>query len=57
MKNTNTAEIDTSENKVIVIKNGKLIEIEPPDSGYGEQSIQWQGGNVKLVKTTKINQL
>ncbi|WP_144561609.1 DUF3954 domain-containing protein [Bacillus mycoides] len=44
-------EIDTSSNKIYVVKDGRVIAVEPPASGYGEQVAVWFNGKVDRVDT------
>lgn len=46
------AEVDLKEDAVLVIKQGKLKEINAPDSGFGEQIITWQNGKITHEKIT-----
>lgn len=46
------AEVDLREDAVLVIKQGKLKEINAPDSGYGEQVITWQDGKIAHEKVS-----
>jgi len=45
------AEIDVTNNKIYVVKDGRVIAVEPPASGYGEQVAVWQNGKVDRVDT------
>ncbi|HEK9103620.1 TPA: DUF3954 domain-containing protein [Bacillus pseudomycoides] len=45
------AEIDISSNKLYVVKDGRVIAVEPPASGYGEQVAVWLNGKVDRVDT------
>lgn len=47
------AEIDLSVDKLYVAKNGQLIAIEPPSSGFGEQTAIWKDGKIIHVVDTK----
>ncbi|MED4172353.1 DUF3954 domain-containing protein [Halalkalibacterium halodurans] len=51
------ATIDCSKNAIYVVKDGCLIMIEPPSSGYGEQTAIWLGGKVDRVECTEINKV
>ncbi|PEY32695.1 DUF3954 domain-containing protein [Bacillus cereus] len=42
-------EIDVTNNKIYVVKDGRVIAVEPPASGYGEQVAVWQNGKVDRV--------
>ncbi|HDR4948895.1 MULTISPECIES: DUF3954 domain-containing protein [Bacillus cereus group] len=44
-------EIDVSSNKLYVVKDGKVIALNPPESGYGEQIAVWVNGKVARVDT------
>ena len=44
-------EIDVSSNKLYVVKDGKVIAFNPPESGYGEQIAVWVNGKVARVDT------
>lgn len=46
-----TVEIDVSKNQLYVVKDGRVISVEPPASGYGEQVAIWQNGKVDRVDT------
>ncbi|MEH7458491.1 DUF3954 domain-containing protein [Bacillus sp. JJ1127] len=51
-------EIDVTNNKIYVVKDGQVFPVNPPASGYGEQVAVWVNGKVDRVKTTsneKIN--
>ncbi|WP_412734141.1 DUF3954 domain-containing protein [Halalkalibacterium halodurans] len=54
---TMEATIDCSKNAIYVVKDGCLIMIEPPSSGYGEQTAIWLGGKVDRVECTEINKV
>lgn len=45
-------EIDVTNNKLLVVKDGEVLAFNPPESGYGEQVIVWVSGKVGHVKTT-----
>ena len=45
-------EIDVTDNKIYVVKNGEVTPPNPPATGFGEQVITWQGGKVDRVSTT-----
>ncbi len=51
MKSTKV-EIDVTNNKIYVVKNGEVTPLNPPVTGFGEQVITWQGGKVDRVSTT-----
>lgn len=44
------AEVSLNEDAVLVIKQGKLKEINAPSSGYGEHVITWQNGKIAHQK-------
>ena len=35
-------EIDVTDNKIYVVKNGEVTLLNPPVTGFGEQVITWQ---------------
>lgn len=39
-----TQEIDLMKNGTYVVRDGELKEVPKPQSGYGKQVINWQGG-------------
>ncbi|MFD0771634.1 DUF3954 domain-containing protein [Bacillus sp. CGMCC 1.60114] len=43
------AEIDVTKNQIYVVKDGRVISVEPPVSGYGEQVAVWINGEVDRV--------
>ncbi|UOE96401.1 DUF3954 domain-containing protein [Alkalihalobacillus sp. LMS39] len=47
-----TAEIDVMKNSLYVVKDGQVIAIEPPASGFGDQVAVWINGKVDRVDTT-----
>ncbi|OTW72638.1 DUF3954 domain-containing protein [Bacillus thuringiensis serovar roskildiensis] len=49
---TTKVEIDVTDNKIYVVKNGEVTPLNPPVTGFGEQIITWQGGKVDRVSTT-----
>lgn len=52
-----SAHIDLKENATYIVSNGQLVKGEKPASGYGEQTITWQGGkpiHQKVSYTSKI---
>lgn len=51
--NKKVEEIDVSVNRIYVVKDGRAIPIEPPSSGYGEQTAVWKDGKVIDVIDTK----
>lgn len=48
---TNNTSIGLNENKAFVVKAGKVTELDPPQSGFGEQKIIWVNGVVDRVET------
>lgn len=46
-----TAEIDVTKNQIHVVRDGRIISIDPPASGYGEQVAVWLNGKVDRVDT------
>ncbi|MDA2667651.1 DUF3954 domain-containing protein [Bacillus cereus] len=40
------AEISLVENMIYVVKDGQIYSIEPPTTGYGEQSFVYKNGKV-----------
>lgn len=51
------AEIDLLKNCIYVVKNGELIHVEPPNTGYGEQIAIWMAGKVDRVETKTCRKL
>lgn len=49
-----TAEISLSQNMIYVVKDGKIHQIEPPITGYGEQSFVYKSGRVTRMDERKI---
>ncbi|MDR4171188.1 DUF3954 domain-containing protein [Bacillus nitratireducens] len=45
-------EIDVTNNKLLVVKDGEVLAFNPPESGFGEQVVVWVNGKVGHVKTT-----
>jgi hypothetical protein len=41
-----TAEIDISENRIFIIKDGNVEMVEQPTTGFGEHTAVWQNGKV-----------
>ncbi|MBT2580229.1 DUF3954 domain-containing protein [Bacillus sp. ISL-8] len=50
-------EIDVTDNKIYVVKNGEVTSLNPPTTGFGEQTIIWQGGKVDRVSTTSTEKI
>ncbi|MBJ8052952.1 DUF3954 domain-containing protein [Bacillus cereus] len=44
-------EIDVTSNKIYVVKDGNVIAVNPPVSGFGEQVAVWVNGKVDRVDT------
>lgn len=47
------AEISLVENMIYVVKDGRVHQIEPPTTGYGEQSFVYKNGKVARVDERK----
>ncbi|MGF9991537.1 DUF3954 domain-containing protein [Bacillus mycoides] len=56
MKSTKV-EIDVTDNKIYVVKNGEVTSLNSPTTGFGEQTIIWQGGKVDRVSTTSTEKI
>ncbi len=52
-----TAEIDLKINGIYIVKNGQVQLIEPPQSGFGEQSFVYQSGKVIRMEERKTQLL
>ena len=52
-----SVEIDLMKNSMYIVKNGELIQVDPPASGYGEQIAVWLGGKVDRVETKTTRKL
>ncbi|MED1381138.1 DUF3954 domain-containing protein [Bacillus mycoides] len=50
-------EIDVTDNKIYVVKNGEVTPVNPPATGFGEQTIIWQSGKVDRVSTTSTEKI
>lgn len=51
-----TAEVSLKEDAVYKVKNGILVKLDKPSSGFGKQTIFWQDGkpgNVEIWYTCK----
>lgn len=46
-----TAEIDTTEDAVFVVKGGRVTRFAAPITGFGEQIITWQDGKPVRINT------
>ncbi|EKS8379280.1 MULTISPECIES: DUF3954 domain-containing protein [Bacillus cereus group] len=44
-------EIDVSNNKLLIVKDGNVTAVNPPESGFGEQVAVWINGKVDRVDT------
>ena len=44
-----TAEINLMENKAYVVKDGVLISLPTPPTGYGQQTIHWESEKVTRI--------
>ena len=44
-------EIDVSNNKIYIVKDGNVTAVNPPISGFGEQVAVWVNGKVDRVDT------
>ncbi|CDN36880.1 DUF3954 domain-containing protein [Bacillus toyonensis] len=44
-------EIDVSSNNLLIVKDGKVTVVKPPESGFGEQVAVWVNGKIKRVDT------
>ena len=51
------AEIDLKENKIYVVKDGQIHEIDPTNSGHGEQSSVYKNGKATRVDERKTQLL
>ncbi|WP_018764097.1 DUF3954 domain-containing protein [Bacillus sp. 105MF] len=52
-----TAEISLDQNMIYVVKDGKVHEVDPPNSGHGEQSFVYKHGKVTRVDERKTQLL
>lgn len=57
MSKENFASINLDKNRVIVIKDGQPIEVEGPQTGFGEQSLIWVHGKVDRVVTSDTKKI
>lgn len=46
-----TVEVDVTQNQIYVVKDGRVISVKPPESGFGEQVAVWVNGKVDRVDT------
>lgn len=44
-------QINTKENAIYIVRNGKITRIAPPADGFGEQTAFWTNGVVDRVST------
>lgn len=52
-----TAEINLAENATYIVKDGRIEVVPVPPTGYGKQTINWQGGkpcNGELVSSIRF---
>jgi hypothetical protein len=52
MSEQKTTNISLEENKIYIVKDNKLTEINPPDSGYGKFTADWVNGKVEMVENS-----
>lgn len=52
-----TAEIDVSEDKIYIVKNGEIEVEDPPRTGFGETLCSWQDGKVNAIKTAATRRI
>lgn len=50
-------EIDLSQNKIYVVKDGVIEHVEAPGSGFGEHLLSWQHGKVNLIKEVNTRRI
>lgn len=53
----NNKSIQLEENKLYLIRNKKLIVVDPPESGHGESSVTWRDGKAVRLDTRSTKQL
>lgn len=46
----NSKTINLNENKIYIVKDNKLIEVDPPETGFGKHSVVWLNGKVDRVE-------
>ncbi len=46
------ATIDLKEDAVYIVKEGKLVPVDKPASGFGTQEIHWQDGKILQHKVS-----
>ncbi|GAA5417695.1 hypothetical protein Pryu01_02770 [Paraliobacillus ryukyuensis] len=47
--------IDLTEDKVIIVSRGELIQIDKPRTGYGENVVTWVDGEIKSDRVSYTN--
>lgn len=48
-------EIDSTANCILVIKDGQLTKIAPPQTGFGEYTVIWKDGKVlDVIKSERV---
>lgn len=57
LNNKRTAEIDLTSNGAFIVKNGHIVPLDNPISGYGEQVVIWLGGNIDRVETKNVRKV
>ncbi|WP_144509191.1 DUF3954 domain-containing protein [Bacillus mycoides] len=50
-------EIDVTCNAILIVEDGRVKQITPPVTGYGEQVVVWVNGKVVRVVTTFIENI
>ncbi|MED3329589.1 DUF3954 domain-containing protein [Bacillus thuringiensis] len=45
-------EIDIKTKGIYIVEDGKIIFVEPPESGYGQQVLYWINGKLSHTQTT-----
>lgn len=45
-------EIDIKAKGIYIVANGKIIFVEPPESGYGQQILYWVNGELSHTQIT-----
>jgi len=43
---------DYKEDDIFRVKDGKLVKIDTPKSGYGKQTISWQHGKITTIEVS-----
>jgi len=50
-----TAEIDIRTNCMYIVKDGQVIKINAPETGYGEYTTIWKDGKVlDVIKSERV---